>query len=167
MPKSDQGVNQERYMVIPRTLIFITRDDEVLLIKGAPTKRLWANRYNGVGGHIERGEDILTAARRELDEETGIYSDDLHLVGSVMVDASDQVGICLFVFRGKYSAGELRESSEGSLEWIPIDRIDDYPQVEDLKHFLAHVFVHPQGDNPFYARSFYDENDQQLIEFSD
>jgi len=56
MPKSEQGVTFDRYAIIPRTLIFITREGpsglEVLLIKGAPTKRLWANRYNGVGGHV-------------------------------------------------------------------------------------------------------------------
>jgi 8-oxo-dGTP diphosphatase len=166
MPKTDQGVNHERYMVIPRTLIFITRGDEILLLKGAQTKRLWANKYNGIGGHIERGEDVLFAARRELEEETGLFSENLHLIGSVMVDASDDVGICLFVFLGDYSGGELRESPEGSLEWIPIKRIGEYPKVEDLKHFLDFIFARNQGSVPFSARSFYDENDQQVIEFT-
>jgi len=71
MPVSEQGVTNDRYMVIPRTAIFPRRGDAYLLIKGAPNKRLWANKYNGLGGHVERGEDILSAAGRELLEETG------------------------------------------------------------------------------------------------
>ncbi|MCH7664271.1 MAG: NUDIX domain-containing protein, partial [Chloroflexi bacterium] len=65
MNASHQGESNDRYQLIPRVLIFITRGDEVLLLKGAPDKNLWANLYNGVGGHIERGEDVLSAARRE------------------------------------------------------------------------------------------------------
>ena len=79
MPATDQGLNQDRYMLIPRTLIFLTRGDNILLIKGAVNKRLWANLYNGIGGHIESGEDILSAARRELTEETSLTSDNLGL----------------------------------------------------------------------------------------
>jgi 8-oxo-dGTP diphosphatase len=72
MPGSDQVVSRDRYSLIPRCLIFLQRADEVLLFKGSPDKRLWPGRYNGVGGHIERGEDVLSAARRELLEETGL-----------------------------------------------------------------------------------------------
>ena len=75
MPASDQGIRRDRYMLIPRTLIFLRRGESVLLIRGAPNKPLWANKYNGVGGHIERGEDALSAARRELREETGLTAD--------------------------------------------------------------------------------------------
>jgi len=62
MPVTDQGVNPDRYQLIPRTLIFLTRGESVLLLKGASHKRLWAERYNGVGGHVEQGEDILSTS---------------------------------------------------------------------------------------------------------
>ena len=75
MPKSDQGITKDRYMLIPRTAIFIRRADEYLLIKGAPTKRLWAGKYNGIGGHVERGENILFSAQRKWLEETGLLVD--------------------------------------------------------------------------------------------
>ena len=65
MPASEQGVDFSRYMLIPRVLIFLRRGNSVLLLKGAPTKRLWAGKYNGVGGHVEAGEGILSAAQRK------------------------------------------------------------------------------------------------------
>ena len=66
MSQSDQGVAHNRYTVILRTAIFLRRGDSYLLLKGAPTKRLWANKYNGLGGHVENGEDVLSAAKWEL-----------------------------------------------------------------------------------------------------
>ena len=57
MPVSDQGVNLERYMLIPRTAIFVRRGDSYLLLKGAPTKRLWAGKFNGLGGHTACRQD--------------------------------------------------------------------------------------------------------------
>ena len=46
MPKSDQGVTKDRYTVIPRTAICLQRGESYLLLKGAPTKCLWANKYD-------------------------------------------------------------------------------------------------------------------------
>ncbi len=166
MPKSDQGVSADRYNVIPRALIFVTRGDQVLLIKGSKRKRLWANRYNGVGGHIERGEDILTAARRELREETGLEVINLWNCGTVMVDASDTTGIAIFVFKGEYKQGVITASEEGQLEWINISEADRLPLVEDLIALLPRVMEAKRGDAPFSARSFYDENERLILQFS-
>ena len=167
MPRSEQGVSSDRYQVIPRTLTFIRRGEAVLLIKGAPTKRLWANRYNGIGGHVERGEDVLSSAEREIKEETGLTVRDLRLAGIVMVDSGEAAGIGIFVYRAAYDGGALIESPEGSLEWVPMQRLNDYPLVEDLPFLIERVFGEKRGKDLFFARYSYNEAEELVIETRD
>lgn len=165
MPQSDQGITQDRYTVIPRTAIFLRRGDSYLLLKGAPTKRLWPDKYNGLGGHIERGEDILSAAQRELLEETGLTAD-LWLCGTAIVDAGD-MGICLFLFSGEPLESKPQPSEEGTAEWIAYDALPELPVVEDLPILLAKIHHMQRGDVPFFARSYYDGEDKLIVEFAE
>jgi 8-oxo-dGTP diphosphatase len=171
MPASDQGVTHDRYTLIPRTLIFLTRGERVLLLKGAPHKRLWASRYNGVGGHVERGEDVLTAARRELVEETGLEVPDLWLCGVITVDTGENTGIGIFVLRGECAnqlncKEEPASSPEGTLEWVPTSEINHLPLVEDLYTLLPRVLAMQKGDPPLSAQYFYDDTGKLAIRFN-
>ncbi len=165
MPQSDQGILKDRYAVIPRTAVFLRRGDSYLLLKGAPTKRLWANKYNGLGGHIERGENALASAKRELLEESGL-SADLWLCGTVIVDAG-QTGICMFLFTGECLEGEPKSSPEGTAEWIAYNSVPELPVVEDLPVLLAKIHHMQRGNQPFFAWSHYDEGEKLIIEFAE
>ena len=153
-------------MLIPRSLIFATRGKQVLLIKGAAHKRLWANRYNGIGGHVEKGEDVLSGARREFLEETGLSLNNPWLCGVVTIDTGEDVGIGIYVFRGECGEGQPVESKEGSLNWVDPAELLHLPLVEDLFSLLPKVLSLKAGDPPFFAQYHYDEQDQLVVEFA-
>lgn len=167
MNVEDQGVGpaktggKQRYQAIPRTLIFVTSrnpesgGEEVLLLRGAPTKRLWANHFNGLGGHVEAGEDILAAAQREWTEETGLPVSDLTLRGVVNIETGGEAGVLVFVFRGHTDQRTPHSSPEGTPEWIPLDHLADYPLVDDLPLLIPRTL----SDTPIFFAHYAPDGD--------
>lgn len=158
MPKSDQEVGTKRYSVTPRTLLFIFKGHKVLLIKGSEKKNIWSQKYNGLGGHVERGEDVLESAYRELAEESGQTNINLRLCGIVMVDVETGRGVTLFIFCGQYAGEDLSDSDEGTLEWVPVSRIEQINIVEDLRIFIPRAFDWNPGDRIFSGLNYYDQS---------
>jgi len=169
MGREDQGLahSRARYCIVPRTLCFIRRADCVLLLRGGSHKRLWAGRYNGVGGHVEPGEDIHSAVIREVFEETGLAVHDLHLCGVVHVDASDPtLGVLIFIFTAATDQAKPPASPDGVLDWFPMDTLPTADMVEDLPTLLPRVLGMGPDDAPFFALSRYDAHGRLVVTFS-
>jgi 8-oxo-dGTP diphosphatase len=173
MGAKEQGADavtvQNRWQVVPRTLCFVTNGDDILLMKRGPHKRIFANHYNGVGGHIERDEDPLSSARREIKEETGLEAVNLRYCGSTHIDAGQATGILLFVFVGVAQQREVIDCEEGELQWLSLQdvladmRLESPARryVEDLPIILPRIF---EADaTPFFAHVSYDDADTILF----
>lgn len=165
MPASEQKVSKNSYQVIPRVLIFIMEGQKVLLLRGDKHKNIWAGKYNGVGGHVEPGEDVLTAAQRELTEETGLTRMPLVLCGVISVNVSPDTGIILLVFAGQYLSGAIVPSAEGELEWVAFEDVVHLPVVEDLPAIIERVQDWRLTGNLFFGISHYDKEGKLVITF--
>lgn len=170
MPAPDQGIqsslSRQRYLSLPRTLVFVTRGAQVLLLRGAPDKPIWPGKWNGVGGHVERDENVRDGARREIIEETGLKVEEPRLCAVIHIDgAHPTCGIMLFVFTAESPEGPAVESKEGALRWFPFSSIPTDDLVEDLPILLPKVLGRRPDQAPLFARYRYIEGKLQ-IEFS-
>jgi 8-oxo-dGTP diphosphatase len=165
MTKSKQVFSKTRYQFIPRVLVFALKNENILLIKGSSTKKVWPNLYNGIGGHIEIGEHPLLAARREFKEETGLMLISPELKAIVTIDTKDaSTGISMHVFIGKASEGKLILSDEGAPQWKPLDEIASFPLVEDLPWLIPTIIKNKQN-TPIFAQYSYDADNKLIIDF--
>jgi len=127
------------YKVIPRTLVFIFNRGRILLINQAKKEKVGFGKWNGVGGHIERGEDPIEAAIREVYEETGLKIKNLKLKFISLIEEDVNTGVCLFIFKGYSKNNKVSESEEGEIRWFfphqlnnNVKLMDDLPQIIDL-----------------------------------
>jgi 8-oxo-dGTP diphosphatase len=148
-----------RHLTVPRTLCFVLHGDDVLLIQRARHKRLFPGKVNGVGGHIEAGEDVAASAAREIHEETGLTVHDLWLAGVVHVDGrlgqADPLadgampGVIVLVFTAQADSRDARASEEGELIWAPLSQVHGLDWVDgDPKLLLAALAARRTGQ-PF------------------
>ena len=163
-----QQVQARRYSVLPRCLSFLLHQEEVLLIRIAEDHGPWSGLYNGVGGHIERGEDPRSAALREIKEETGLIlsPSSLYLSGVVTVDVGTSPGVGLYIFVGVTGTSETHSSYEGTPEWIDMNDFEKQTLVKDLPALLPRAIKSFNNKQPFCAVTTFDEDGSPNINFN-
>jgi 8-oxo-dGTP diphosphatase len=148
-----------RHLTVPRTLCFIFHGDDVLLIQRSLTKRLFPGKVNGVGGHVEAGEDVAASAAREIWEETGLEVHDLWLAGVIHVDGNlgqtDPLaggvvpGVLILVFTAHADDRAVRASAEGELIWVPLTDVYGLDWVDGDPRLLLLALEARRSGRPF------------------
>ena len=116
---------KESHPDIRRTLLFLRRDNEILL---AMKKRgFGAGLYNGVGGKLEAGETIEQALLRETREEIFVVPMNYRQVAELdfIQDAETDSPWHMYVYAYLCDEwqGEPTESEEMAPEWFSLDEI--------------------------------------------
>ena len=145
---------------ILQTAVFVLSADRTRVLLMHRDK--WAEdvhygKYLSLGGHVEADEDVLTCARREVFEESGLTVTDLALRGTVMWTGFGprRQDLLCFMFRADTFTGTPHGGNdEGTLEWVPLDALDTRPMWDSDPLWLPLVF--DADPRPFYAVIPYD-----------
>lgn len=95
------------------------------------------------GGHVEVGETVHEAARRELREETGIEAELDRLVGLYDLIRRDALGAvsvhyAIACFAGTWRSGEAAAASDAlTVEWVDPDRLGNRPFTPNVREAIA------------------------------
>jgi len=150
------------YTPILGTLGFIVSPDRqhtLLVHRNARRDDDHFNKYNGLGGKMKPGEDIVTCMKREIVEESGLICEEILLRGTINwtgfgPSGGDWLG---FIFRiDRFLGTPFDENSEGILSWERIDQLHNLPMWEGDRFFLPLVF----DDDPriFHGYMPYENN---------
>ena len=144
------------------TLLFVLRDDQVLLIR--KKRGLGAGKINGPGGKLEPGETPAQCAIREVQEELGVTATDIRPHGELRFQFVDDYSIHVYVFTSTEFTGDPIETDEAIPLWTPVAAIPYEQMWEDDAVWLPRVL----GGEQVNGRFIFDK-DRMLeheIEFS-
>lgn len=134
------------YTPILATLGYVLSADgrRVLLVqRNARPDDQHLGKYNGLGGKLERDEDVASGMCRELREEAGIEVLDMQLRGTLSWpgfgrQGEDWLG---FVFLITRFEGEVpARNAEGELRWVDLNDLHGLPMWDGDRNFLPLVF---------------------------
>ncbi len=124
------------------TLCYVMNYDKTLMLyRNKKENDYHKGKWNGLGGKFEQGETPEECAIREVFEESGLIVKNPILKGHItfpMFDGKDDWYVWLFVF--KEFEGNLIDSPEGKLEWIPNEKLTELNLWKGDQIFIPWLF---------------------------
>ena len=111
-------------------------------------------KWNGLGGKLELGESPEDCVIREIKEEAGLIIKNPRMHGFITFPNFDKVDDWyVFIFTAEDFKGNLIDSPEGNLKWIPNDELTSLNLWDGDKIFLQWLF-----QDRFFSAKFLYEN---------
>lgn len=124
-------------------IVFDKDENQILMCKR--TKEPYKGKLNLVGGKVEKEEDELHAAYRELEEETGIKRDDIKLINVMNFNYKLQ-DMELEVYAGRLNKEVKLVEEINKLLWVDKNDnffdIDKYAGEGNIGHMLRQVEIY-------------------------
>jgi len=130
---------------------FAFHKGKVALIYKRRGPRPVVNKYNGIGGHVEKGEPAMRAMEREFEEETSVKLRGWERFCVLRVKA---YGAIIYFYRVRIvgECPELQQTTDEQVSWHYIDDIRHLAVVPNL-HWLI-----PLAYDPGKLSTFVDDN---------
>jgi len=100
-------------------------------------------KYNGLGGHMEPGEDIAACMLREIREEASINVTAMTLRGTVNwtnFGPHNENWIAFIFLITAFEGTPVSSNVEGTLQWVDREKIMELPMWPGDRYFLPLVF---------------------------
>jgi len=148
------------------TLCYLQRDGQTLMLHRTKKENdMHAGKWNGLGGKLELGESPEECAIREVQEEAGLIVKNPTLRGIITFPGfSNDEDWYVFLFVITEFDGQLIDSAEGHLQWIPDNKVLNLPLWEgdrifipwlDRPEFFSGKFVYQDGELSTHEVIFY------------
>ena len=147
------------------TLCYVKRDGYTLMVyRNKKADDIHQGKWNGLGGKFEPGEGPEECVKREVLEESGLQIREPNLHGLLMFANFKGQDWYVFVFTAHDFNGELIDSPEGRLEWIPDEKLTAlnlwpsdqifFPWLEN-RNFFSAKFIYEGEEMQGHEVSFY------------
>ncbi len=104
-------------------------------------------KWVGVGGKFEEGESPEDCLLREVREETGLTLTRYRFRGIITFVSDEWGSEYMHLFTADAFTGELTDTTEGVLRWIPEEEMDALPQWEGDRIFFRLI----RENVPFFS----------------
>ena len=131
------------------TLCLLIKGNEILLAK--KKRGFGVGKWNGTGGKVEEGEEIIDAAIRETKEEIGVDIANPEKVGVLhfRFPYKSDWDQDVHLFLAKEWQGEPKESDEMAPKWFKLNEIPYELMWDDDKHWLPIILENKKIEADF------------------
>ena len=126
--------------IVKTTLLYIVKDGKVLL--GEKLRGFGKGLYNGVGGKVQEGEQIIEGMLRETKEEFGVFPKNYRHMGNIFYDEfkdGEKIYYDTSIFIADDYEGDLQTTDEMRPEWFDIENLPYSQMFGDDVYWLKEV----------------------------